>query len=345
MPIVPNLIERTALLTLNQGPAPMLGIWSGPAFWSVHAALQLDLFVALGTARHPAAALAQAVSADPQGVQLLLDTLCALGYVQKRGSDYANTAMTRKWLLPTGSLNLTPFYLYWGALMQHFMPRLADSVRTGTSMDLYAWLEEQPIVSRHFQEGMVQLARFVAGDILRAVELPTKAQKLLDVGGGHGEYSVAFCERFSQLSALIYDSEQAVVAGRTTVASAGLEDRISTHAGNFLADPLPQDFDVALLFNIVHGLTPEQNVELLRRLRGALRPGGQVLVLDQVHGAAPLPVFNTVTRILSVAYYHLIGGQVYSAEAINQWLLDAGFVHVRRHRITKAGSVLFSATE
>ncbi len=47
MPMTPNFIERTVFLTLNQGPGPMLDLWGGPAFWSVQAALKLDLFEAL----------------------------------------------------------------------------------------------------------------------------------------------------------------------------------------------------------------------------------------------------------------------------------------------------------
>ena len=38
--------------------------------------------------------------------------------------------------------------------------------------------------------------------------------------------------------------------------------------------------DGALCFNIVHHLTPEQNVALLRRMHDALSPGGTVAVLD-----------------------------------------------------------------
>lgn len=344
MPIAPNLIERTALLTLNQGPAPMLDMWSGPAFWIVHAALRLGLFAALDQTSLSAVQIAQAIDADPQSVHLLLEALLALGYVNQRGEHYTNSAMTRKWLLPSGRIDLTPFYLYWGALMQHFLPDLARAIRSGTNMDLYGWLETQPDISQYFQAGMVQLARYIVDDILAAITLPPDAERLLDVGGGHGEYSVAFCKQFPALSALIYDREEALAAGRTTIAAADMEQRIATHPGNFLVDPLPDGFDIALVFNIVHGLTPAQTIELLRKLRAALKPGGQILILEQAHDAGPLPLLRTVSHILSIAYYHLIGGQVYSAEELHQWLITAGFDNVQRHSIAKAGSILLCAT-
>ena len=47
MPLTPNVIERLFFLTLNQGPAPMLDLWGGPAFHCVRAALKLGFFEAL----------------------------------------------------------------------------------------------------------------------------------------------------------------------------------------------------------------------------------------------------------------------------------------------------------
>ncbi len=252
--------------------------------------------------------------------------------------------MTGKWLLDSGEMNFKTFYLYWGALMEHFLPHLAQSIQTGKDMDLYTWIESQPEVSRNFQQGMIQLARYVAGDIAKVLPLPTHARRLLDVGGGHGEYSLALCKANPNLSAVIFDSKQALVTGQQSIGDAAMTDRMSVVVGNFMQDKLPEGFDVALLFNILHGLTPAQNAELLARVKQALNPGGQVVILEQVHNITPLPLTNTVSHLLSLAYYHLIGGQVYTADEIDAWLLAAGFGSVHHKSVLKASSVLISAT-
>ena len=73
MPIVPNLIERTMFLTLNQGPGPILDIWNAVAFRAVLAALRLELFEALDGAALTIAELARRIEADELGVRRLLD--------------------------------------------------------------------------------------------------------------------------------------------------------------------------------------------------------------------------------------------------------------------------------
>ncbi|MCB9450469.1 MAG: methyltransferase domain-containing protein [Anaerolineaceae bacterium] len=344
MPLAPNFIERLIFLNLNQAPAPLLDTWSGPTFWSVLTALKLHVFETLATGAKSPQELAQAIAASEKGVTILLNLLASLGYVRQREGRFSNTAMTKKWLLDSGTANFTPFFLYWGALMEHFMPRLADSIRTGEHLDFYGWIENQPEISRHFQEGMIQLARFIAADVAKAFVMSPGAKRLLDVGGGHGEYSIALCKRNSDLSVTIFDGEQALVTGHRAVEQAELSDRIHTLRGDFMTGELPGGFDIALVFNIVHGLSPAGNVDLFRKVKATLNPGGQMVVLEQVHGISPLPLTDAASHILSLAYYHLVGGQVYTADEIQDWLVQAGFSTFQRKSILKASSALFIAT-
>ncbi len=120
------------------------------------------------------------------------------------------------------------------------------------------------------------------------VRLPAQARRLLDVGG-HGRYALALCRRYPSLSAVVFDAPQALEAARAGIAEAHLAERVTTQAGNFLEDGLGSGYDVALLFNIVHGLTPEQNTALLRRAASALNPRGIVVVAEQVSSRAPGP--------------------------------------------------------
>lgn len=345
MPLMPNLVERTLFFTLNQGPGPSLDLWSGPAFRIVLAAIRLDLFEAL--ARRPATSeqLAQDLGTDARGTALLLEALAALGYVQARDAAYGLTAMARKWLTRGGAVNLTPFYRYWGVIVEEFFPRLEDSLRTGVPpVNLYAWLEDHPDVARDFQEGMVALTRYVQADVLNKIALPPDARHLLDVGGGHAAYSIALCQKYTRLEAVVLDTPQALAAGAAGIAAAGLSARITPLSGDFFADDLGTGYDAVLLFNIVHGLTAQQNVDLLYKVRAALNPGGVVYLLEQVPGSTPLPLSGAAARILGLSYFHLLGGQTYSFAEIERWLQVAGFGAVQRASIPKAASALITGT-
>lgn len=345
MPLTLNPLEYLAFRTLNQAPAVTLDMWGAPASRIVLAALRMNLFATLGTEAMSHDALARTLGTDPHGTELWCETLVRLGYLNKVAAGYENSGMTRKWLLDSGDINFTPFYLYWGELMDRFFPTLEESLRTGKPpINLYEWLESDDpnaaTVSRYFQEGMIAIAKFVANDIAAQIPIPPTGGRVLDIGGGHGEYTIALCRKQPHVTALIFDGTQALATGTAAITTANLPSRIETQVGNFLTDELPTGFDTALLFNIVHGFTPEENIALFRKVKGALNPGGQLVVLEQIHGTTPLPVMDGVTHILGMAYYHLLGGQVYTFEDIQGWLKAAGFGNIRRKAILQANSAL-----
>ncbi len=64
MPVVPNWIERTIFLSLNQGPGPVLDIWNAVAFRAVLAAIRLDVFETLASGPLSVAELAQRLAGE-----------------------------------------------------------------------------------------------------------------------------------------------------------------------------------------------------------------------------------------------------------------------------------------
>lgn len=344
MPLVPNWLERFTFLTLNQGPGPSLDMWGGPTFQIVLTAIRLNLFEILKTELLTAAELSKQLQTDPRATQILLNTLVSLKYIKQQNGRYGLTAMTRKWLTDDGPINFSAYFQFWGAMMKHFMPRLEESLYNGEPpVNLYEWIEEQPEVSRHFQEGMIAITRWVKDDVVKRLSLAPNARRLLDIGGGHAMYSVALCQKYPKLSAVVFDGVQALTVGQESIIAEGMAERVTVQVGNFLSDDLGTGYDVALLFNIVHGFTPEANIELFRRIKATLNPGGQLVILEQLPGVAPLPLMDTVVQILSISFFHLLEGQVYTDQEISGWLRQAGFSNIRRKNILKAGSALITA--
>ena len=86
-------------------------------------------------------------------------------------------------------------------------------------------------------------------EALADAPLPAGARRLLDVGGGHSAYSVAFCRRYPALAATVLDRPPALNTARANVTSAGLLERLTLQAGDFLAGDLGEGYNVALIFN------------------------------------------------------------------------------------------------
>jgi hypothetical protein len=234
MPLAPNWLERLFFLTLNQGPGPSLDMWGGPAFQVVLAAIRLNVFETLNIRPLTTADLSHHLGTDPRAMQILLDALASLKYVRRQNGHYELTAMTRKSLTDDGAVNFSAYFQFWGAMMEHFMPRLDESLRTGQPpVNLYEWIEDQPRVSRYFQEGMIAITRYVKDDVVKGLTLPSDARRLLDIGGGHATYSITLCRKYPQLSALVFDEAQALPVGRESIVAEEMADRVSVHEGNF----------------------------------------------------------------------------------------------------------------
>jgi SAM-dependent methyltransferase len=341
MPLQPNWLERMLFFTLNAGPGPVMEIWSAVGYRMVLAAVRLGVFEGLAGGPLTAEALAKRLGTEAESTGMLLEALEALGYVRRAGAEggYANTPMTAKWMVG-GKANFGAGFEFWGINLFKLMDDLEGTIRTGRQgLNLYEWIEDQPEASRAFQDWMVAIAAFAAEEIARLAPLPEGARRLLDIGGGHGGYALAYLRRQPGLTATIFDSPRALEAAAVNVHEARMEERVRLQPGNFLRDELGGGYDAALLFNIVHGFADEQNEALVRRAAGTLAPGGVLILAEQLAGRAPTPAANAIKALLGLSYRHLLGGGLPSYEAIGRWMGAAGLGEVRRVESVKLPGV------
>lgn len=340
MPIRTNLLEELVFFTTNQGPAPILDIWSALALPIVHAAVEIGLFESLHRAPAAAQEIAERLQIDRRGAEMLLPVLEGLGYLQQRADRYHLSPMAAKWLVDDGAINFAPGFAFFGAMVPQLWHNLADTLRTGApATHLYAWVEDRPEVSHAFQSWMVGLARYGQEEVARRVPLPGQAKRLLDVGGGHALYSIGFCNRYPALQATVFDSPRALESAQANIAEAALQERVHTQAGDFMAEPLPAGQDVVLLFNIVHGLSADENQSLLSKAADALNSGGLLVLMEQLAGGGVGPASRAVTRLLGLNYYHLLGGQIYAYPEVAGWFEQAGLGDLRRIDLHKTPGV------
>ncbi|MBI4763491.1 MAG: methyltransferase domain-containing protein [Deltaproteobacteria bacterium] len=173
---------------------------------------------------------------------------------------------------------------------------------------------------------MQVIASKMAPGIVAAIK-PGKAKKLLDIGGGSGSYTQAFLDASPGLIATIFDLPSVINLAQRRLASAGLLDRIKLVAGDFYKDELPTGHDLALLSAIIHQNSPEQNIELYRKIFRALLPGGRLVIRDHVmssdHTQPASGVFFAVNMLVVTS-----GGGTYSFDEIKSSLESAGFIKV-----------------
>ena len=301
---------------------------------------QLGIFARL--AREPATAqqLAGDLGLDRGGAMLLLDSLTALEHVDKKGDLYALSKSGRKWLDPASED-------YVGTYIEHSLDywdwwgRLEEIVRTGNGIEIHEFAPDDPSWDKYIR-GQFQLARISSPEVAKALRLPDRAESLLDVAGGHGWYSAELCRRHAGLRATVLDLPGSAAVGRRIIAEQGMSDRVRHVEGDMMGAELGGPHDGALVFNIVHHLSADENIALLRRIHGALKEGGTVAVLDLW-----LPEGDArpdAAALLGLFFYLTSGAATYAERDVRGWLAEAGFERVRRVGIRRLpGQALFEA--
>jgi SAM-dependent methyltransferase len=302
--------EEAAAYDSGDAPASFVDMLGTAAYRCAAAAMRLGVFGALRGGPLPAGKLAAAVSADERGITILADALVGFGYLTGAADEYALTKLSDKWLVDSPYATVE---LFWQRVMFELWDGIEESVRTGKpAVDFYAWLAERPETSRQFQSMLDSHATTLADELAPLLPVPSGEARLLDLGGGHGRYATALCERHPSLTATVMDYPSALGPGAP---------RVEMVPGNYLADDFGAGYDLVLLFNVLHGHPEEGNRALLARVAAALNPGGRVAILE--HGRdAPGPSDVAFLRTFSLNLFHGQNGQVYGIDEITGWLTD-----------------------
>lgn len=337
MPVQPNILERTAFLTLNAAPGVVLDLAGALGYQAVSTAVQLGLFRALVERPLTVQELARSLDAQERGLRSLLEALAAIGYVDQKNGRYANSRMTQKWLVGDAVFDSESLLSYWDAIMRDLGQFAPEVIRTGKRpYNFYEWVESSPEIARSFQQSMAMTAIDNSQTIAKIVNMPDAPAHLLDVGGGHGMYSVSLCEQYPQLKATIFDSAAALEIAKENVADHNVEDRIELMIGDLWLDGWGEGYDLILLFNMLHHFDQDTNLRILRKTITALKPGGKVAILDQIAGKLFGSATNAFIRLIALQFYLLADGRVYSHDDLNAMLEQSGFRDIQFHKLPKA---------
>jgi SAM-dependent methyltransferase len=345
MPVQPNFLERTAFFTLNAAPAPMLDLAGALAFQTLSTAVHLNLFTALAERPSTPAELAQNLQLQERGTHRLLAALAAIGYVAERNGRYHNTPMTEKWFFGDTVLDMKAAMTSFGAFLSQLWPHAPEIVRSGERpFNFYEFTASIPGLSHAHQTMMQSNANLVGPDIVKKVALPPTGTRLLDVGGGHGQFTIHFCQAQPQLTATIMDSEIALETAQQNIAKAHLTDRVDLYAADLWQVAWGTDWDVILLFNLLHHYDLETNRRLLQKAHAALKPGGKVAIFDQVASSIFGSATNAFVQLVGFMYYLFADGRTFTRDELTVLLSDTGFGNIQFRPLQQApGSSLLVA--
>ena len=308
-------------------PARLLSL-SG-AYWetcALHGAVKLDVFTAMGHKETTAQDVAKKISADPRGMAMLLNALCAMDLIEKNGDHYSNTLMSATFLCKD-----SPRYVGFMIMHHHHLveswSRLDEAVISGKAVRSSISHDDESC-RESFLMGMFNLAMGMAPQLVPTLDLSGKI-RLLDLGGGPGTYAIHFCMHNPDLMATVFDLPTTRPFAQKIIAKFNMSERINFQAGNFIETPIQGRYDVVWLSHILHGDSPSDCDLIVEKAAQVLEPGGMMIIHDFILNPGkdgPLfPALFSLNMLLGTQ-----GGQSYSDDEIKEMMTRAGIEKITR---------------
>ena len=252
---------------------------------AMKAAVDLELFTHLADGPASAAEIAKRAGAHPRGMRILCDYMAVSGFLTKTGGHYALTQDSAIFLNKKSPAYAgdTMTFLLSDELISAFNS-LSEAVRRGGT----ARPNQGSVAPEHpmwitFARAMGGLMVPASQGLAELIQLdPARPARVLDIAAGHGIWGLGFARKFPRAHIVALDWAPVLEVARENAKAFGAADRFSTIAGSAFEVDLGANYDVVLLPNFLHHFNAAECVKLLKRVHGALRPGGYVAIVEFV---------------------------------------------------------------
>jgi len=230
-------------------------------FQVLFTAVKHDIFTVLSEEPKTAEQIAQEIGTDSYITEKLLNALVAIGLLAKGSGKYANTALAETFLVKG-----KPFY-------QGDYIKTAKTISVGTSpYDDWAKIGEafeqgyvQPdagdmpgwgLYDESFSLTMKEVA--IRGEVQATAEVISNyiwfkdAKKLIDLGGTHGLYAIAFADKNPELEATLFDfpGVPALANAKSLINQYEMNGRVKIQEGNFMGGDIGEGYDIVFISHV-----------------------------------------------------------------------------------------------
>jgi len=314
------------------------------AFWGSKAllsAVELGVFTEL--AREPAdlQSLEKTFNLHPRSSKDFLDTLVALGMLERKNGVYSNTPSTELFLdkkKPSyvgGILEManTRLYPFWNNLTTALHTGEPQNEMKGSFEALYT----DPAKLKEFLSAMTGVSRGANLAIAKKFQW-NRYKSAADVGTAQGDLIVQVALANPHLSGIGFDLAPTKAVFEEYVKENGLSGRVKFAAGNFFEEALPK-VDVIMMGHILHDWNLEEKKMLIRKSYEALPKGGAFIAYDSIidddRSKNAFGLLMSLNMLVETA-----GGFDYTGADCMGWMKEAGFTETRVEHLVGPDSMV-----
>ena len=317
-------------------PSPDHILQTGMAFWAsktLLSAVEMEVFTELAKGPEPLEALTGRLGLHPRSARDFLDTLVALGFLQRTDGVYANTPSSdlfldkRKPSYVGGMLEMANkrLFVHWA--------KLTTALRTGKPQNeivgeenAFEALYADPTRLKGFLRAMTGISH--GSNMAIAAKFPwDKYKTAADCGTAQGDLIVQVALKNPHISGIGFDLAEVAPIFEEYVEQNGLSSRVRFQTGSFFTDPLPK-VDVIMMGHILHDWNLDEKKMLIRKAYEAIPEGGAFIVFESIidddRRANAFGLLMSLNMLIESP-----GGFDFTGADCIGWMKEAGFRETR----------------
>ncbi len=212
-----------------------------------------------------------ATNINTRYIHSLLQTLVELGLLIKLDHRYCNSELAGQFLVKSSSnyqgdiIRMVEESGKWNNLQER-LTRSGTKKRydnTGIGWDTIKSLSQRSL------QGELQA---VSQAIVKWKGFP-QADSVLDIGGGHGLYTISLCQVNPSLKGLVFEQAHVTDLTKKFISRYHLENRVKVQAGDIAEDTPTGRHDIVLVSHFLYKFSQDLP-SMLNKISSCLKPGG-----------------------------------------------------------------------
>lgn len=333
---------------MSMPPNPEKILQTGLAFWpakTLLSAIEMGVFTELARGPQDFATLSGRLGLHARSARDFLDTLVALGFLERHGDHYSNTTETDLFLdrqKPSyvgGILEMANHRLYpfWGHLTEALRTGLPQNEVKGGGPGMFETLYADPARLKEFLAAMTGISHGANMTIARKFPW-AEYRTFVDVGTAQGDLAVQIALANPHLDGMGFDLPEVAPIFEDYARTNGVSKRLTFRPGSFFDHDIPKA-DVVTMGHILHDWDLPTKQMLIKKAYDALPAGGAFIVyesiIDDERKANAFGLMMSLNMLVETP-----GGFDYTGADCAGWMREAGFSSTRIEHLVGPDSMV-----
>ena len=270
--------------------------------------------------------IAEEIGTDPHATEKFLNVLVTLGLLAKSDREYTNTVDAETFLVE-GKTHYIGNFVRITVGSNLLLSYLDEALKNGGSLQERSQehaFDEVQILGH--AEGALCLELPIIFDTFKDVPEFVNAKRILDLGGAHGAYSMAFAQKNPMAAVTLFDIPHVIEIAKKFIDQHRMKDRIKLMSGDFNTDYIGNGYDLVFVSHVFYQKKGIESV--LDKIYDSLNENGAVVlnhwVVNETRTSPRVSVlFDLYISIINRDHH------CYTVNEYTDLLNEAGFTKVR----------------